>query len=498
VSKPSIRIYGDPVLRTKAKQVRELDAEVHDLVERMAAVMCENEGVGLAAPQVGSLWRVIVARPDTEEDTEIFRLINPRIIVAEGSQEGMEGCLSLPSLRGDVKRSAQVAVEAMTPAGKNITIEATGLLARVFEHEIDHLNSVLFVDRAAADTLCWLIPDPDRAALCTTAGQAAGQGGNPAVMVVFWGTPSLAAQYLSPLADRHELVGVVTQPDRPKGRSRNPSAPPVKQEAVKLGCPVLQPADLMDCDFQEQLRQWAADAFVVVAYGRILPPSIIEMPDQAAVNVHYSLLPELRGAAPVQHALMQGLTETGVTVQYIAQELDAGDIVIQQSIPIEPGDNTATLTQRLTNVGIRLLLEALELIGCGEVTPQPQDHAAATYAPPLTREDGIINWCRPAPDIVNQIRACYPWPGSVCWRGDQRIKISNARAIAQADFEEGNCGQIVEIRQQEGFVVQARPGGVLVTRLQPAGRQEMSAADFLRGARLNKGARFESITYGKL
>jgi len=115
----------------------------------------------LAAPQVGSLSRVIVARADTEEDAEIFRLINPRIIAAEGTQEGMEGCLSLPSLRGDVQRSAQVAVEAMTPEGKNITIEATGLLARVFEHEIDHLNSILFVDRAAADTLCWLIPDPE-------------------------------------------------------------------------------------------------------------------------------------------------------------------------------------------------------------------------------------------------------------------------------------------------------------------------------------------------
>jgi len=161
VAAPLIRIYGDPVLRTKAKQVRELDAEVQDVVERMVVVMRESEGVGLAAPQVGSLWRVIVARPDTEEDTEIFRLINPRIIAADGSQEGMEGCLSLPSLRGDVERSAQVAVEAMTAAGKNITIEATGLLARVFEHEIDHLNSVLFVDRTAADTLCWLIPDPD-------------------------------------------------------------------------------------------------------------------------------------------------------------------------------------------------------------------------------------------------------------------------------------------------------------------------------------------------
>ncbi len=161
MAKPSIRIYGDPVLRTNAEQIRQLDAEVHDLVARMVAVMCENEGVGLAAPQVGSPSRVIVTRPDTEEDTEIFRLINPRIIAADGGQEGMEGCLSLPSLRGEVERSAQVAVEAMTPEGKNITIEATGLLARVFEHEIDHLNSVLFVDRAGADTLCWLIPDPD-------------------------------------------------------------------------------------------------------------------------------------------------------------------------------------------------------------------------------------------------------------------------------------------------------------------------------------------------
>jgi len=161
VPKPSIRIYGDPVLRTKAKQVRELDGRLYDLIEQMVAAMCENEGVGLAAPQVGSLARVIVARSDTEEGTEVFRLINPRIVAAEGIQDGMEGCLSLPSLRGQVQRSAQVVVEAMTPEGKDITIEATGLLARVFEHEIDHLNSILFVDRAAADTLCWLIPDPE-------------------------------------------------------------------------------------------------------------------------------------------------------------------------------------------------------------------------------------------------------------------------------------------------------------------------------------------------
>jgi len=313
------------------------------------------------------------------------------------------------------------------------------------------------------------------------------------VRIVFFGTPSLAAQYLAPMADCHELVGVVTQPDRPKGRRRERTAPPVKQEAVKLGCPVLQPEDLLDSGFQEQLRALATHVFVVVAYGRILPPNIIEMPEWAAVNVHYSLLPQLRGAAPVQHALMQGLTETGVTVQYVAEQLDAGDIVLQQSITIEPGDNTATLTQRLTEVGIPLLLQALSFIGCGEVALQPQDHAAATYAPLLTKDDGILEWCRPAQDIVNQIRACYPWPGSVCWLGDRRINITQAKFVAQANFQEGDCGQIVEIRSEDGFVVQAMPDGVFVTQLQSAGRQEMSAADFLRGARLSKGARFESV-----
>jgi len=313
------------------------------------------------------------------------------------------------------------------------------------------------------------------------------------VRVVFFGTPALAAQYLSPLAERHELVGVVTQPDRRKGRSRKPTAPPVKQEAVKLGCPVLQPEDLLACEFQEQLRQIVADVFVVVAYGRILPPSIIEMPERAALNVHYSLLPELRGAAPVHHALMQGLTKTGVTVQYIAEELDVGDIILQQSISIEPGDSTGVLTQRLTEVGVPLLLEVLELIVCGRVTARPQDHTAATYAPLLTKQDGIIDWCRPARDIVNQIRACYPWPGSVCWLSDRRIEITKAKPVAQEDFQEGDCGQIVEVRGEDGFVVQAKPDGVLVTQLQPSGGQQMSAADFLRGARLNKGAQFKSV-----
>jgi len=293
------------------------------------------------------------------------------------------------------------------------------------------------------------------------------------VRVVFWGTPRLAAQYLSPLADRQELGGVVTQPDRPKGRSREPSAPPVKQEAVRLGCPVLQPEELADEQFRYQLRELDADVFVVVAYRQILPPVVIAMPTNAAINVHYSLLPKLRGAAPVQWALMRGLTQTGVTVQYIAEKLDAGDIILQQAVDIEPADNTATLTQRLTELAVPLLQRALELIESGQATARPQDEQAATYAPLLSKRDGIVNWCRPAEQIANRIRACYSWPGAICSLDGERMKITEAKPVGEEEIEEGDCGQIVEVRSGQGFVVQARPGGVLITRLQPAGRREM-------------------------
>ncbi len=156
-----IRIYGDPVLRKKAKPVRNIDGVISDLIETMVEAMCANQGVGLAAAQVGKLRRVIVVRAEAEPDSEIFRLINPRVIAAEGTQDGLEGCLSLPALRGEVNRHEQVAVEAITPEGDEVTIEAEGLLARVLEHEIDHLNGVLFVDRADLDALCWLVPDTE-------------------------------------------------------------------------------------------------------------------------------------------------------------------------------------------------------------------------------------------------------------------------------------------------------------------------------------------------
>ncbi len=309
--------------------------------------------------------------------------------------------------------------------------------------------------------------------------------------VVFWGTPAGAARYL-PLIDRsHQLVGVVTQPDRPRGRGRKLQPSPVKVAAQELEVPVFQPESVGSSQFIEQLAQLEADTFVVVAYGRILPEQVIQMPAKAAINVHYSLLPKLRGAAPVQHALLQGLTTTGVTVQYISRELDTGDIIAQGSLAIHQQDNAVTLTERLTELGIELLAEALSLIEAGNAPRICQDHDQATLAPALSKEDGIIDWCQPAQSIVNQVQACWPWPGAVCQVQGRRIRISQAIIVDAEDRQEGNCGIIAKILPNQGWVVTAGQDAVLVVEVQPEGRRVMSAPDYLRGAHLQQGEKMQ-------
>ena len=307
--------------------------------------------------------------------------------------------------------------------------------------------------------------------------------------IVFWGTPASAVPYLDVIAAAHQLVAVVTQPDRQRGRGRKVKPSPVKQAGQESGVAILQPESVKDTQFLAQLAELSADVFVVVAYGQILPQQVIEMPAKAAINVHYSLLPKLRGAAPVQHALLQGLTETGVTVQYISEQLDAGDIICQQSLAIDQDDNAATLTARLTEVGTELLAEALDLIETDGAPRIVQDDNEATQAPLLSKEDGIIDWRQPAQQIVNQVRACWPWPGAVCQADNQKLKITQARVVAAQKHREGDCGSIVEIVPQQGLVVRAGQDAVLVQEVQPAGRRIMSAPAYLRGAHLQIGDR---------
>lgn len=309
--------------------------------------------------------------------------------------------------------------------------------------------------------------------------------------IVFWGTPTSAVPYLDIIAEAHQLVAVVTQPDRPRGRGRKITSSPVKEAAQQRDVPVFQPQSLDTVEFQQQLAGVSAEVFVVVAYGRILPQQVIQLPTKAAINVHYSLLPQLRGAAPVQHALLQDLTETGVTVQYISKELDAGDIILQQNVDIEPDDRTPELTARLTELGTKLLAEALDLIEGDNAPRIAQNENQVTYAPALSREDGIINWCQPASQIVNQVRACWPWPGAICYVGQQRLKLAKAQIVSAENYQEGNCGSIVEILTEQGLVVKAGQDGVLIEEVQPAGHRIMSAPAYLRGARLQIGDRLQ-------
>lgn len=310
--------------------------------------------------------------------------------------------------------------------------------------------------------------------------------------IAFFGTPPPAVPYLRAVDDAgHDVVAAVTQPDRPAGRGRTLQPSAVKVAAEEHGLPVMTPESAADDDFLRALSGKRPDLGVVVAYGQILVRELLELPALGFVNVHYSLLPELRGAAPVYGALRQGLDRTGVTVQFMAEELDAGDIILQREMPIEPEDNRETLTNRLTEVGVGLLLESMELIEAGKAPRVEQDHSRATYVGRVSVEDCRIEWSADAGDVRNLVRACTPWPGAWCMLRDTRVKVQDVAVVQNVLTQEGRPGEIVEIPNSGGPVVLAGDHAVEIRRLQPAGRQPMSGEEFLRGARLEVGDCFD-------
>jgi methionyl-tRNA formyltransferase len=308
--------------------------------------------------------------------------------------------------------------------------------------------------------------------------------------LVFFGTPEIAVPYLRRLAAEHEILAVVTQPDRPRGRGRCLQAPAVKQEALCLGLPVLQPSRVRReriCDL-DPLRR--AQVTVVVAYGQILPAELCTTDQRPAINVHYSLLPDLRGPAPVQRALLGGRQTTGVTVQYVAEELDSGDLILQQEVDIQPDDDTGALFARLNAAGVPLLSRALQLLARGEAPRVPQDPSRATYAPLLSPQEGALDWRCPASDLRNRIRAFSPQPGAYCHHLCVRLKVY-APALAGESEPGALPGQITQVTSA-GMQVQTGEGQILIGEVQPAGRRRMSAADYARGARLSAGSRLEN------
>ena len=312
---------------------------------------------------------------------------------------------------------------------------------------------------------------------------------------IFLGTPAFAIPSLRAVLDEVEMLAVVTQPDRPRGRGRQVTPPPVAQVARTLGLRVLQPARLNDPAVLDDLRALQPDVIITVAYGKMIPPSILALPPLGCINVHPSLLPKYRGASPIQSAIADGQRETGVTIMYQSEALDAGDIILQRRVPIEPDDTAQTLEAKLAEVGAQTLVEALRLIADGRAPRIPQDASAATYVKKLTKEDGRLDWIRPAQALANLIRAMDPWPSAYTLHRGRLLKIWKGTAIESVK-PAAPSGTVVEIRRGEGFVVAAGEGALLVTEVQPEGRRRMTADEYVRGSHLQAGERLREGTNG--
>ncbi len=260
----------------------------------------------------------------------------------------------------------------------------------------------------------------------------------PAVAkIVFMGTPEFAVPSLRALAEHHTLVGVVTQPDRPTGRGQQVVASPVKQFAVQAGLPLIQPRKLKEPEAMGQLAAWAPDVIVVAAFGQILKPAVLDLPPHHCLNVHASRLPRHRGAAPIPAAILAGDAETGVTIMQMDAGLDTGPILAQRSEPIRPDDTTLTLGERLARLGAALLVEVLPDYLAGKLTAQPQDHTRATVAPQLKKEDGHLDFSRPAVELERRVRAFRPWPGAFASWSGRPLKIICAAALTLGEAEPG-------------------------------------------------------------
>jgi methionyl-tRNA formyltransferase len=304
--------------------------------------------------------------------------------------------------------------------------------------------------------------------------------------IVFMGTPEFAVPTLEALLQSDDqVIGVVTQPDRPKGRGQILAASPIKRLALREGLSVLQPEKMKDERFLEALRAWQPELIGVAAFGRILPPVILQMPPKGCVNVHASLLPKYRGAGPIQWALINGEHETGITTMLMDEGMDTGPILLQERMVIEPDDTAGSLSDRLAQLGGRLLIETVRRLKAGTITPRPQDPTRATLAPLLNKEDGLINWNAPASQIVNRIRGMTPWPGAYTSAGQERWIIWRAVALDEQTCSQAP-GTVLEA-SRDALIVATGKGRLSITELQPAGGRRLTVAQYMAGHRLSTG-----------
>ncbi|RJX41805.1 methionyl-tRNA formyltransferase [Paenibacillus pinisoli] len=307
--------------------------------------------------------------------------------------------------------------------------------------------------------------------------------------IVFMGTPDFAVPSLQLLVSGgYEVVAVVTQPDRPKGRKKTLTPPPVKEAALSFGIPVLQPERMRNPEAVAELAEYKPDLIVTAAYGQILPKAVLELPRLGCINVHGSLLPKYRGGAPIQRSIMNGEPETGVTIMYMAEGLDTGDMISKVALPILDEDTSGSMFEKLSLAGAKLLGETLPSIIEGTVQAVPQSEEEATYAPNLSREDERIDWSKPARALFNQVRGLSPMAGAFTYLNGEVFKV---RVCEPLEGRSGNAapGEIVSA-DANGIVVQTGEGRLLLKEIQPAGKRVMAVSEWIKGARIEPGSSF--------
>lgn len=310
--------------------------------------------------------------------------------------------------------------------------------------------------------------------------------------IVFMGTPEFAVPSLEALLKaNHQVVGIVTQPDRPKGRGQVLTPSPVKLIAHRERIPLLQPTKMKDVDFLATLSSWKPDYIAVAAFGRILPPAILSLPPLGCINVHGSLLPKYRGAGPIQWAIINGETQTGITTMLMDEGMDTGAVLLQETMTINPEDTAGSLSVRLAELGGQLLVKTLAKLGAGTLIPRAQDHSQATLAPLLKKEDGIIDWTMPATAIANRIRGLDPWPGAYTVAKTERWTIY--RAVALDEPVRGVPGEVTAV-QKDAIHVATGQGVLAIYEVQAAGGRRMPVAQYLTGHPIGAGMRLSAHT----
>lgn len=400
-------------LRQKTVPVTVFDAALKDEAKQMFEIMRSNAGLGLAANQVGLNKQLLVyGYHRSSEDDELpeipfTAIVNPRIINSTKETESLlEGCLSLPGLELPVVRSVGVTIKAQDLSGKVVNIKAKGLLARILQHEIDHLNGVLFTDRASKN-------------------QISSYKNYQWLRAVFIGSDDFSSTVFTALHEAIPTLAVITETAKRSGRGESIEQPQMYSVAQNSDVAIFQPESKEE--ITDILRQLKPDLIILASYGKILPAEALSIPVYGALNLHPSLLPKYRGATPIQSALLNNESVTGSTLQVMSEQVDAGSIVAQAELEIERDDDYTTLKNKLAKISGELLLDNLPKYLCSLTNLLVQDEKLATSTKKLSKTDGEIDWDRSVNEIVNRIRALNPWPGTYTFIDGKRLIIKKAK-----------------------------------------------------------------------